>query len=318
MPPNIERDTVAIAFDERYIAPACAMLSSLSHSLRAPRALTVQAVMPEATSRLARQCLASHALAHALRLEIKLVREDFSGLPANERYTRAVYLSLLLPDLLPEAQRIVYLDVDLLVMRDPSELLDVDLGRAPLAAVRDAFITGRPDTPVIGEAASRTPEDAPYFNAGVMVINAEVWRDERIGPRAIAMVQESWPPLTWLDQDALNIMCAGRWKELDARWNVFSISDQLACWGPDTDGECPSVDDGQARLERDAFVLHFAGPYKPWHEDYPRTGHRQLYQRFAEPGWSSSRSPSTVWERVRADSPLGGGGRSRAALAADS
>jgi lipopolysaccharide biosynthesis glycosyltransferase len=203
-------------------------------------------------------------------------------LPVVEPYTHAVYNRLLLPDLLPEAQQIVYLDVDLVVRRDISELLDFDLGDAPVAAVRDAFMpTLRSAIPGCGPDPWNGVGDLPYFNSGVMVINADVWRKELIGPRAIEIIRTTKPTLKWLDQDALNILTGGRWVELDRRWNVFSITDQLRNSAPHRGAIGWSARE-QGRLERESFVLHFVGPRKPWDEDYPETSNWKLYRRITQ------------------------------------
>jgi lipopolysaccharide biosynthesis glycosyltransferase len=277
---NVERHALAIAFDEEYMAPACAMLNSLARSLQQPQQLPVIALMPANTSRTARQRLVSHARRCKLRVETLLAKADFSMLPEVRPYTRAVYLSLLLPELLGAVHRILYLDVDLVVLRDVSELFDIDLGDQPLAAVRDGFIDTSLRAPESGAELASQPRGSPYFNSGVMIINADVWREERIGPRAIELIRVSVPPLKWFDQDALNILIAGRWTILDPRWNVFTISDQPGASELDRVAAGHSMAD-QIRLERDAFVLHFAGIRKPWLEDYPRTANWHLYQRFA-------------------------------------
>jgi lipopolysaccharide biosynthesis glycosyltransferase len=280
-PLNVEKGALAVAFDEHYLAPACAMLNSLAQSLQAPDELPVKALMPESTSPTSRQQLASFARRGGLQLETLLAEEDFSMLPVTGPYTRAVYLSLLLPEVLPETQQILYLDVDLIVMRDVSELFGMDLGDLPVAAVQDGFIDGSPAGPKPAVESSGPPRRSPYFNSGVMMINTKVWREERIGPRAMELIRASAPPLRWLDQDALNMLSAGRWTELDPRWNVFTISDQLGASEPDRVAAGHSMAD-QVRLERDAFILHFAGSQKPWHEDYPRTPNWERYRQFAE------------------------------------
>jgi lipopolysaccharide biosynthesis glycosyltransferase len=294
---NNNRIALAVAFDERYIVAACTMLNSLARSLPAPDKLQVKALMPRSTSRSARQRLDSYARRRGLRLESLLTGEDFSMLPVTGPYTRAVYLSLLLPDLLPETHRILYLDVDLVVMRDVSELFDLDLGDRPLAAARDGFISESHGVLNPDQEPSGSPHGFPYFNAGVMVINAEMWRKERVGARAIDLLRESVPTPGYLEQDALNSLTAGRWTELDPRWNVLSISDQLGVSEPDRVIGGRTMAE-QVRLERDAFILHFAGPRKPWDGDYPRTPNWDLYQRFAERRRNRPSSASRALDRA--------------------
>jgi A/G-specific adenine glycosylase len=244
------------------------------------------------------QRLVSYARRCGLRIETLLVGEDLSKLPVAGPYTSAVYLSLLLPEVLRETQRILYLDVDLIVTRDVSELFDVDLGDRPLAAARDGFISESPHVPSSDDGFPASPRSYGYFNAGVLVINADVWRRERIGRRAIELLRGSVRPPSYLEQDALNTLTAGRWAELDPRWNVLSISDQLGVSEPDRVVGGRTMAE-QLRLEREAFILHFAGPRKPWHAGYPRTPNWDVYEQFAERRRSRPASRSTPLDRGR-------------------
>src|SRR5207253_2672563 len=114
--------------------------------------------------------VASYARNRGLRFDVQLVPEDLSHLPTVEPYTSAVYLSLPVADLLPEARRIVYLDVDLVVLQDVAELLRVDLVGSPLAAVQDGFIATADHIPPGDGQPGISRCSSAYFNAGVMVI----------------------------------------------------------------------------------------------------------------------------------------------------
>jgi len=272
---------VAIGIDEAYVAPACRMLRSLARSAGpARRDVRVVALMPADTSAGSGARLRAHAASLGLPLEMRPVAEDLSGFelprcPTNY-LTRAAYLRLFAAELLPEHRRLVYLDVDLVVMRDVTELGRTDLGDAPVAAVRDGCLPrlraalARSGVEVAGAAADR-----PYFNSGVMVVDLDRWRRERIGPRARALLGGIGTPLEHVDQDALNLVIDGRWTELDRRWNVFPMGD------PGWAGPRPPdhSDAAQARLEREAFVLHFTGRRKPWQADYPASRGRDRYRR---------------------------------------
>ena len=64
--------------------------------------------------------------------------------------------------------------------------------------------------------------DAPYFNAGVFLMDTSAWRQQRIGPRAIEYLERYRDSINLLDQDALNAVMGTRWKQLDYRWNVIA------------------------------------------------------------------------------------------------
>ena len=92
--------------------------------------------------------------------------------------TSTAYARLLIPDLLPaHVRRVIYLDGDVLVRRDLSPLFHVELGDAPVAAVRD-FAIGSTTHDWSGVRESAVPR--PYFNSGLLVIDVARWRSMEV------------------------------------------------------------------------------------------------------------------------------------------
>jgi lipopolysaccharide biosynthesis glycosyltransferase len=150
-------------------------------------------------------------------------------------------------------QRIIYLDSDLVVLGDLTELAAIELGGRTIGAVKD-FLIKR-----CGNAAPAFRFDLglasqPYFNAGVMLVDLEKWRRERIRERTLEFLRLNHSSIRWWDQDALNFMIAGDWLELDPRWNR-----QSAYWW--LKGE--NAITGQDGL-LNPHIVHFTGKDKPW------------------------------------------------------
>jgi len=116
----------------------------------------------------------------------------------------------------PELSRVVYLDCDVLVRHPPDALWSVDLGDAPVAAVRDAYLSV-----VCMDVPWRRwgiDPSAPYYNAGLLVMELDLWRSLDIAARGIALLREVRLPFS--DQSALNIVFANKWRSLSPKWNV--------------------------------------------------------------------------------------------------
>lgn len=169
----------------------------------------------------------------------------------------ATFARLLVPTILPgRVRRALYLDADVLVRRDLAPLFEIDLGDAPLAAVRDWGIqsTASSLSGIRDRSSAR-----PYFNAGVLVFDTAAARAGRVGMRALEYIAADAHPLRFDDQDALNAT-VDRWHELDREWNVqlhgitFAKRQLL-------------TDRGGYRAERAVYrraaVLHFTRT-KPW------------------------------------------------------
>ncbi len=93
------------------------------------------------------------------------------------------------------------------------------------------------------------PLDKPYFNSGVILMNAPLWRAERLWERAGDFIAEHGRGLRFMDQDALNVLAAGRILELSPRWNFCTHYMGLGL-------------EGMIRPQ----ILHYLNVLKPWRD----------------------------------------------------
>ena len=132
------------------------------------------------------------------------------------------FARLCVPELVPRAcTRAIVLDADQLVLRDLGRLAAEPLGDALVLAPRDPFIpcVSSPNGLQRFEELGLAPS-APYFTGAMMVVNVDGWRRELVSERALRYVADHASQLRTYDQDALNAVLAGRFRELDARWQV--------------------------------------------------------------------------------------------------
>jgi lipopolysaccharide biosynthesis glycosyltransferase len=149
-------------------------------------------------------------------------------------------------------ERVLFLDADVLVLDDPTCLLEVDLGgRAVGAAVDGAITLCSAPRGVRAWPERGIPAYAPYFNAGVMVVSLREWREREIGARALRYLATTGAGGGgFLHQEALNAVAWDDWHELEPRWNVLASHLGRSYWRT-------------PRPERPGIV-HFAGRMKPW------------------------------------------------------
>jgi UDP-glucose:(glucosyl)LPS alpha-1,3-glucosyltransferase/UDP-D-galactose:(glucosyl)LPS alpha-1,3-D-galactosyltransferase/UDP-glucose:(galactosyl)LPS alpha-1,2-glucosyltransferase len=182
---------------------------------------------------------------------------DVAGFPSQHRFTPAMWYRLFLPELLPDADQVLYLDADALAMDALAPLWATDLEGHWVAAVTNVFepwSAGRP-------AALGLPGPEAYFNSGVLLFNlAEMRRDGR-GEALRRLVRERGDELLWPDQDALNLVLGERRLALHPRWN---------CMNSVLEFDAAREVFGAAAVEearRAPGIRHFEGPdaNKPWH-----------------------------------------------------
>lgn len=241
---------VVFAADVGFAAP----LSVALHSLAAHNS-GVQATVIERGYSQGLRCRVRGDTAGSIHLTWVRMPHDLMGVPNTEYLPPAALYRLLLPDLLPDADRVIYLDCDTLIADDLSALASMPVD-GELAAVRDA------GAPVAAGPSGTDWQNlglspgTPYFNSGVLVADLERWRSERIGRRAIEVLRAHSP--RWGDQCALNAVVAGRWHELARRWNLQTADVQgrglaWAMWRDDVE-----------HAIADPAVIHFTERDKPW------------------------------------------------------
>jgi lipopolysaccharide biosynthesis glycosyltransferase len=195
--------------------------------------------------------------------------------------TVSTYYKLLVADRLPaELGKVIWLDCDLLVVGDLARLWDHELDGRHALATQDAVVPLVSSRSGVGAWQELgLPATAPYFNAGVMLIDLALWRRDRVTGRALDYVREYRDRVCYLDQEGLNAVLSGLWSELDRRWN-HNVG------VPDLAGEAPA--------EVDAWIVHFAGNLKPWRLGVRNTS-TELYFRYLDMtpwrGWRPRPSP---------------------------
>lgn len=178
-------------------------------------------------------------------------------LPALGRFGTIVWLRFLLPTLLPEVDRLLYLDADVLVTSDLSDCFDTPLDDAPIAAVRNVL----PAVEWTRVAALGLIDPSEYFNSGVLLMNLEQLRREHLLERCADVTAAMGPRIVWPDQDVLNVLFSGRWRALPARTNA---QQSFFVW-PELAKAVIGDDEWRAAVD-DPAIVHFEGPdiNKPW------------------------------------------------------
>lgn len=203
-------------------------------------------------------------------------------LPHHGHFRPETYFRLLAPQLLPNVDKAIYLDSDLIVDDDVAKLYDVDVTGRPIAATRDADTIGQIDgyDTTVGpylrnELGMRDPHD--YFQAGVLLMNLAELR-ATITPEEFLdlSTERMW---RWLDQDVLNKVVNGNYVRVHMRWNYLMDWQHLRR----THIIANAPADVRAEYEEaraNPAIVHFAGPdNRPWL--YPDADCADLFWHYA-------------------------------------
>jgi lipopolysaccharide biosynthesis glycosyltransferase len=196
----------------------------------------------------------------------------FADFPKDSWGGVMTYARLFMETLIEEDE-VIYFDSDILCFRDLRELWEEPMGDNLIAACRDWGVQ------FLGEdcAFELNEEDARrwYFNAGFMKINLDGWRRESVQARTLALLRDFGGKCRWHDQTALNTLCMGRVRYLDAEYNHYYIHDVTL--GDFTEGR---------------INIHFAAKTKPWQTYDLKLISNVVWRVYLEkcmPGWTRPR-----------------------------
>lgn len=278
--------TVVTASDENYSMGLAAMGYSLGASHRGQRRIEL-VILDGGISEETKAKL--HESWRDMDMTIRWMTPDVSAiehLPLKFWFTRATYLRLLIPDLLPQTlNKAIYMDCDVLVLKDIEELWNVELGEHPIGAVQDMKL------PNFGKAFlsldGLPPADTPYYHSGMLLMNLQKWRERDLTKKIIQFIEDHSATIRWIDQDGINAVLAHSCLPLDPRWNV-SIESFTDAWE-----KSPFDRDTFTSLTTNPSIVHFATRSKPWHAEckHPKT---PLFFQFLD---------NTAWHGWRPDLP---------------
>lgn len=178
--------------------------------------------------------------------------QDF---PQNWRYSREAWYRVLLPELLPEVARVLYLDADTLVLRALDTLWATALGGHTAGAVANPLYPFM-DTGFMHALGLNGP--GTYFNSGMLLLDLDRWRAQNLTSALHEFVASHGAAQQWPDQNTLNAVLRGRWLSLAPEWNAQNVYFDLK------NAQLPCTSEQAHRARSDPAIVHFVAPYKPW------------------------------------------------------
>ena len=184
----------------------------------------------------------------------------FEGFPESSRYPKQIYYRLAAPLLLPEKlDRILYLDVDLIVINSLKELYNMDFeGNYYIASshVRE-FLTK------FNQLRLGVEENVPYINTGVMLLNLSALRNTLTIEKIRDTARKKMHIFMLPDQDLLTVMHGEHIKLVDTM--RYNLSDRmLSYYNADPRNEKRDL----AWVRENAVVIHYYGKNKTWKDGY--------------------------------------------------
>lgn len=246
---------ILLAFNSNYYMPALVLLKSLlvnNQWCREIRIYVLYSDLKPGEIRRFSQVAEESGIAKAIFLPVET--DTFQDAPLHLKWiSRETYYRLLAQEMLPESvERVLYLDVDMIVMGSLEEFYHQDFEGKLLVAC-NRYGLGGVDPKRLEQLT--LPRDTIYFNAGTLLYDLAGQR-QQIDPNILYEYPVLfYQQLKYGDQDVLNAVFYGLTKFAD--WRVYNCFDSNTTRQRQED-----------RVRRSCKIFHYNGRGKPWTERY--------------------------------------------------
>lgn len=249
---------ILCATDENYASQCGIMLTSVFTNNPDSDAFVLVngSLSPKSKARL-------ESLQHRFNTKIYLIDiadEMFESMPKGGWHLSIVtYYRLCAAQILPkDIERCLYLDCDMIVDDDLSELWNTDLTDRSVAVVSDVWTTRSDIYDRLGY-----PQSKKYFNAGMLLINLDYWRRHNLQDAFFNYIENNREVIQAHDQDVLNVVLADSKVHVPIKWNFEIVGYARHFY----DTFPRNVQDEINSLQ--PVIIHYAGPtIRPWMLEY--------------------------------------------------
>lgn len=200
-------------------------------------------------------------------IDVTQEMENYMNLFISNHIKIETYFRLLLPKLMPDVHKVLYMDCDVIANHDVAELYNTDIAENFLAGTRDADSAANYNTDsdyreyIDKSLGLSNPYD--YLQAGIIVMNLDKFR-ECCGTDKLldTAMSRQW---RFHDQDVLNYRCKGRIKFVDYAWNFVYDYDENFRRSTNVIVNAPHyIMSDYMRAKKEPKIIHFSWTNKPW------------------------------------------------------
>lgn len=139
-------------------------------------------------------------------------------------FTLTIYYRLFIADMFPEYDKGIYIDSDVVIPGDISQLYNVDLKDNIIGACQDRSVENIWEITNYMENAVGV-KSKEYVNSGMLLMNLKVMREKQFSSNFLRLLEKYHFDCIAPDQDYINAMCNGKILYLDYRWDTMPIKD---------------------------------------------------------------------------------------------
>lgn len=220
--------TAVMAADEAYVPYLSALLQSIKDSSNKKRNYDLVVLTSDISSsseKTLKRQIEQENISLRFYNVAPVAKGRLDNLKLRGHFQIETYYRLLMQDIFTDWNKVLYLDSDMIVLKDIAELFDTDVNGYLVAACKDADTAGLyngydPGRKEYSDNVLGLSDPFGYFQAGTILFNLEEFRKAYSVDDMIRLAaSENWK---LLDQDVLNVLAAGCVKYVPMQWNVMT------------------------------------------------------------------------------------------------
>ena len=155
-----------------------------------------------------------------MKQSLDMITDRIENRLRSDYFTMTIYFRIFIPDMYPEYDKAIYIDSDIVVPGDISELYDTDMHNNLIGVVKDGSVND------VAELQRYMTESlglklGDYFNSGMLLMNMKELRNVKLAEHFLYLLNKYHFDCVAPDQDYLNSMCYGKIEYLDSCWDAM-------------------------------------------------------------------------------------------------
>ena len=198
-----------------------------------------------------------------------------------------MFARLLLSSVLPDLDKIIYLDCDIVVLKDLQSLWNLDISDVAVAMAPGLTFEDKKSLNRLGMTSGY------YLNSGVILMNLDYWRKHDVQNRIFSYILEKGDKLIYNDQDALNSILQNEHEELHIKYNFsyYYFHRLIGVLYKEKIHEIIEARDNP-------IIFHYFGPLKPWSLGAYLPG-KELFIKYQKlSGWNYKIIQKNIFRRI--------------------
>ena len=162
----------------------------------------------------------SEIIFNSINNNLECINDRLDNRLRPDIFTLTIYFRLFIPEMFKEYDKAIYIDSDVVLNSDISELYDIDLENNYIGACRDKSIIGIKEfenyfTKGVGI------DYRDYINSGVLLLNMKELRNKKLSDKFLYLLNKYHFENVDPDQAYINFLCNGKIKYLDNAWDAM-------------------------------------------------------------------------------------------------